>query len=221
MTDDKSYPIIINGEPAGSISARRDGLYTVIEGECADGGGLLRLSLYGENREVPLGVMMPKNGKLTLSRRFSRTALKAFPEQINFAGPSGMAMPAAEPAVPAPAMEEKNGDAENICSAEEGEHDGEEESHNTGAAQRAPPPAHTVWLPEPNPWSLVSSVPHKYLLRHVHGALTAREDGVLKLAVPVKSIASLAFDGLHTPLTRRRVRDTDYILFEIKNGKLF
>lgn len=91
------YPIIIHGQEQGQLEVATEGLHTVFRGVCADTGELLRLSLYGE-REGYLGVMAPEEGRLHLTRRLSRSALRGFPQCPTHAGPAGetIAPPAAE-----------------------------------------------------------------------------------------------------------------------------
>lgn len=108
-----TYPIIIDGKTRGELRVRAQAALTLFEAEASDTGGLLRLSVYGGGREGYLGVMSPDGkGGLRLSKRLSRLQLRAFPEKIEYAGPSGglKAAPAPAPAAapepePSPAPE--------------------------------------------------------------------------------------------------------------------
>lgn len=83
------YPIIIDGKTVGELTVKNRGIMTEFCARCEDSGELIRLSVYGEN-EGYLGVMLPENGELSLKKSFSRLAMRDFPKQILFAGPSGM-----------------------------------------------------------------------------------------------------------------------------------
>ena len=84
-------PIIVSGKETGRLSVGREGPYTLFQGCCEDNGEVLRLSVYGGGREGRLGVMAPGEGGLTLRRKLSRAAMAAFPDTIEYAGPSGQA----------------------------------------------------------------------------------------------------------------------------------
>ena len=60
---DETYPIMIDGEHAGTLTVARRGLLTEFTARCADPGRLLRLSVYGGGREGYLGVMAPEGGE--------------------------------------------------------------------------------------------------------------------------------------------------------------
>lgn len=98
-----SWPVMFGGREIGSLRAHERGAMTVFEAEAADPGGVLRLSVYGGGREGYLGVMSPEGeGRVALRRSLSRAALRGFPERIEYAAPSGEAVPAPEPEKPAP-----------------------------------------------------------------------------------------------------------------------
>lgn len=83
------YPIIIDGSEKGEIEVLRDGLFWCFEATSEMADGILRLSVYGDGKEGYLGIMEPCDGKLKLKKRFSRSALAAFPAQITHAGRRG------------------------------------------------------------------------------------------------------------------------------------
>lgn len=85
----ETYPILISGEEAGRLNVQHRGLITEFTGRCADPGRLVRLSVYGDGSEGYLGVMEPVGGELYLCRKFSRTAMKDFPEKIEYAAEAG------------------------------------------------------------------------------------------------------------------------------------
>ena len=51
--------------------------------------GIVRISVYGEYKEGYLGVMAPEGEGLALRRRLSRSELRAFPAQIEYAARAG------------------------------------------------------------------------------------------------------------------------------------
>ena len=92
------YPLLIDGRASGELRVTRRGALTLFEAEAEDGGGILRLSVYGGGREGYLGVMSPSGeGRVALRRQLSRAALRDFPEQIEYAAPAGAAPAVTEP----------------------------------------------------------------------------------------------------------------------------
>lgn len=86
-----TYPIVIHDKRAGTLQVRAEGLMTEFSGSAADGGELVRLSVYGGGREGYLGVMCPdRAGWLTIRRRLSRAAMAGFPGEIEYAAPAGL-----------------------------------------------------------------------------------------------------------------------------------
>ena len=91
-------PLLIGGRESGELRVTRRGALTLFEAEAEDGGGILRLSVYGGGREGYLGVMSPSGeGRVALRRQLSRAALRDFPEQIEYAAPAGAAPAVTEP----------------------------------------------------------------------------------------------------------------------------
>ena len=76
--------VYINQEPAGELTVTREGLYTVLEAEAPDCGGLVRLWAHGGGESAYLGVMEPGDSGLLLRRRLTRRELAAFPDPIEF-----------------------------------------------------------------------------------------------------------------------------------------
>lgn len=92
------YPLLIDGRESGELRVTRREALTLFEAEAEDGGGILRLSVYGGGREGYLGVMSPSGeGRVALRRQLSRAALRDFPEQIEYAAPAGAAPAVTEP----------------------------------------------------------------------------------------------------------------------------
>ena len=92
------YPLLIDGRESGELRVTRRGALTLFEAEAEDGGGILRLSVYGGGREGYLGVMSPSGeGRVALRRQLSRAALRDFPEHIAYAAPAGAAPAVTEP----------------------------------------------------------------------------------------------------------------------------
>ena len=69
-------------EPAGTLTVTREGAYLRFRGDAPMQPGLLRLWLSGGGRCEALGVMQPRNGRLSLDRRLSRRELARFPRNI-------------------------------------------------------------------------------------------------------------------------------------------
>lgn len=79
------YPLIIDGNDAGTLSVSEEGLYTCFEAHAGERAGLVRLWVCGGGECAYLGVMQPWSGGLYLRRRLSRRELKDFPAQIEHA----------------------------------------------------------------------------------------------------------------------------------------
>ena len=108
------YPLMIDGNEAGTLSVNEEGLYTCFEAHAGEHDGLVRLWVCGGGECAYLGVMQPWSGGLYLRRRLSRRELKDFPAQIEYAADQGNGSlhnsrssaikPDAEPAVSAASL---------------------------------------------------------------------------------------------------------------------
>ena len=81
-----TVPILLNGETCGTLEIRRDGAYTLFEARCERREELVRLWAFGEGGRGYLGVLQPEGEGLSLRRRLSRAAMRAFPQRIEYAG---------------------------------------------------------------------------------------------------------------------------------------
>ena len=97
------YPILIEGQEAGRLSVRQEGLYTVFEASLPPRPGLTRLWVAGEGRSVYLGLMEPGAEGLRLCRRLSAAAMRDFPPTIAYAA---IEEPVFRPVQPSAAPEE-------------------------------------------------------------------------------------------------------------------
>ena len=100
MSLEGTYPILIDGALAGSLTVTAAGGRTAFSAVCRQLDGVVRISVYGGGREGYLGVLAPEGGGLALRRTLSRAALRDFPAEIAAVGRSG-AQPE-EPAAPEP-----------------------------------------------------------------------------------------------------------------------
>ena len=87
------YPIYLSGELAGTLSERRDGLYSVFVARCPMRPGMHRLWVFGKGGRYYLGVLSPKGGELTLCRRLSNRARAALPSDLRYAADRPMGQP--------------------------------------------------------------------------------------------------------------------------------
>ena len=83
------YPIIIDDALAGTLEVTKKGAMTVFDARCRGTDELLRLSVYGDDGEGYLGVMVPEGGEMRLRRSMSPLSMRGFPEEIVAAGPAG------------------------------------------------------------------------------------------------------------------------------------
>ena len=106
-----TYPLLLDGARTGEVRVAAEGGWTVfdVQSECVT--GVVRVSVYGAGREGYLGVLAPEGETLTLHRRLSRSDLRGFPAQIEYAGRAGQPQtppqeePAPEQPEPAPPAE--------------------------------------------------------------------------------------------------------------------
>ena len=94
-----------HGRPAGTLTARREGLYTVWEARLPPAPGLSRLYIRGEGGDwVCLGLLEPRKEGRVFSRRMSRAELAKLPRPIVSASTSDETrFPALPPDAGAPA----------------------------------------------------------------------------------------------------------------------
>ena len=83
------YPIMIDDALAGTLEVTKKGAMTVFDARCKGTDELLRLSVYGDDGEGYLGVMVPEGGEMRLRRSLSPLSMRGFPEEIVAAGPAG------------------------------------------------------------------------------------------------------------------------------------
>ena len=85
--------IYADGQAAGTLRWRQEGLYTLFEGELPGLTGLRRLYLFGGGRRCCLGIMEPRSEGLLLRRRYSRMEAKRLPAPIAYAATEPQARP--------------------------------------------------------------------------------------------------------------------------------
>ena len=79
------YPLLIAGQKKGAVNVERDGLYTIFEAWTEENAELMRVWVYGGGKQGYLGVLQPWSGGMYLKRRMSRSELREFPENIEYA----------------------------------------------------------------------------------------------------------------------------------------
>ena len=84
------YPIYIKGKKVGRLCAQKQGLYTLFTAK-ARGTEPVFLRVYGGDKCVPLGRLLPRNGEVFLSRRMTKNDMRGWPENIEFAGDGSFA----------------------------------------------------------------------------------------------------------------------------------
>jgi len=208
-----TYPIIIDNQKTGQLEIRQSGIMTEFFGKCEDNGDILRLSVYGD-KEGYLGVMIPVDGMLTIHKKLSKNAMSEFPEKITHAAPSGLKLSTyTEANTEANDREISDSSDEirpDISAAADIISENPEASDEQGED--------IIWRKVPNPWSLVSSASEKAAISEVSGVLTTTVDGTTLLAVP-QAGDSAVFGG-YDQGESRWIEDTEYSVFEIKNGRL-
>lgn len=211
-----TYPIIIDGQEQGCLEVTVEGLHTVFRGTCTDMGGLLRLSLYGE-REGYLGVMVPEDGVLRLTRRLSRAALRSFPQKPSYAGPAGMPMETAVPSVKegtSPALEAvAEGEPEPVRNMEETVDTG-----TAGAVAETPiqleQDIRVIRLAEMDSEGEAGKTNDILWYAAPGGCLYSAGDGGKFLAVPEERSRGLR----ESPGVKRKIQGKNYLIFKTGFG---
>ena len=83
----EKYPIIIGGKTEGELSVFAQGAKTLFRADCRMLSGIVRLAVFGSGCSAYLGVLAPKEDRLYLEKKFSRSEMKEFPEKIEYAAP--------------------------------------------------------------------------------------------------------------------------------------
>ena len=83
------YPVMMEGKPVGQCELHRQGARTEFFVRCAMREGIVRLAVYGREKECYLGIPIPEEGELRLRRIFSPAAMGDFPEEIIEIAPAG------------------------------------------------------------------------------------------------------------------------------------
>lgn len=196
-----TWPVRINGVECGTVSARREGAYTLFTAEAVC-NGVVRISLYGGGREGYLGVLAPDaNGCMTLTRRMTRSALASFPATPEYAAESGQTPPerrdeSDESDTDAASTAEPEGSCENEAQAEAQVKERVEAQTETkmdaeAEPEPAPPAPDTLWYAAP--------------------------DGTLSHFDGVKHWLAMPSDGVRVPSWAkgvvRRINGREYVVF--------
>lgn len=80
------YPVYIGETERGKVRISREGLYTLIEADCAESPGIIRLYACGKSGCTRLGVLCPEDGRLRLKKRLSAFQLRSFPHDADSFG---------------------------------------------------------------------------------------------------------------------------------------
>ena len=185
------YPLLLDGERAGELTVSVQGAWTLFAVRCAPRPGIVRVSVYGAGREGYLGVLTPEGDALTLRRRLSRSALRGFPETIEYAGAAGRLQNAAPDPAPPP--------EECVDSTSQPSED------PARCADPAPPPAEKA-PPDPEALSWYASP---------DGALVCFDGTENLLALPLGDARIPAGGG-----QKRTVEGREYMVFRTRDGRI-
>lgn len=198
------YPIMIDGALMGTLEVTKKGAMTVFHARCRMVEGILRLSVYGEGGEGYLGVMMPEEGELRLTRSLSPMAMRGFPVALTEAGPAGMGQAEASPKT-----EEERDDRQKTLKPEK---EGQSEEQQSFKEEKTPPEqtvqAERGIVPESMEGLCWYSSPD--------GALVSFDGERSLIALPVG-------DGRipgNIVGERRSIEGREYMLYVSKNGRI-
>lgn len=178
------------GEPCGTLSIKREGLFTVFHAQIERVMPVSRLYSLSDGIWRNIGVPAPKNGGMELTRRFSRAELVSSgittPERVIIM-PLSQSPPARDnPVKPADVPESP-----------------EEQPAN-------------VWQTDGEPWKLVRDMELSDEIKNTDGVLVSNG----RIAVPYndgEEMPLVQFFRLGTP---ENINGNDYIVFSVKNGEI-
>ena len=227
-----SYPIILDGEAVGEVTVSREGLFWSFEAKCEMREEIVRLSVYGSGKEGYLGIMEPFGDMLRLTKKFSRSALKEFPESISHAGQKG------EPEGMAPPTFEEQQTYSELKPAETAQYGGEFPLscyNGEDGVPIAPPkddkpppfksedPLRSIseldWYPCTLPCSLFSGLNEKKYCSYITGSYIAHGDDFQLLAIPEDVAALLPEESLIRFIDKIIFFNSTYLVCKIKQGK--
>ncbi len=78
----EKYPLYINGETAGEVRSKRDGLYTVFEFSAGQISTPAEIWLWGEGKSVYIGRLLSEHGEAKLTKKYTRSEMQSFPNKI-------------------------------------------------------------------------------------------------------------------------------------------
>ena len=78
-------PIYIDGAQAGRLTVTEQGPVTVLEARMGDAGRLVRLTVFGGDEAFYLGVPVPAEGEMRLTRRATAAEMRRFPRHPEYA----------------------------------------------------------------------------------------------------------------------------------------
>lgn len=194
--EQETYPLILDGAPAGEVAVRRTGGWTFFDVRCTGASGIVRVSVYGGGREGYLGVLAPEGEGMALHRRMSRMDLRDFPERIAYAGRAGQ--PCGEP--PAQDVPDLPEPEESLAAAAAPE----EEAESAPASQDAQPESEAPALED------------VYWYASPDGALVAFDGGHNLIALPAGD-ARIPDGPGGWP---RSIEGQDYVVYRTKDGRL-
>ena len=223
-----SYPIILDGEAVGELTVTRQGLFWSFEAECEPRSEIVRLSVYGDGKEGYLGTMEPIGDMLKLTKKFSRAALKEFPEKISYAGQKGEleyiipdALTLSQEPAEIPGHYDDGFPLSRPVSADIGVQAPPEDNK--------PPPDVPLsplsdineleWHPCAVPCSLFTGLDEKRICRYISGAFVAKENDAHLLAVPEDIALTLPDTNAIHFIDEIILSDSVYLICRIKQGK--
>ena len=191
-----AYPITRNETQVGAVTISEKGLTTVFEA-ASDfyGDGVYKLFAASESSVSPVGVMMPRDGGLTMTRSFTKAALSALnitPDTRFFLAKSGeLPLPAPNP-----------------------------QPHEEHVAPPDPPLPSGGWSPIKDPSVLFSDPDIATACKSARGTLVKTADSATLLAVPVKNDEPFPMMPVFCFGEPETIDGGEYLIFNIKNGAL-
>ena len=190
-----AYPITKNGQSVGSVNISVTGLMTVFEASSGFyGDGVYRLFAASENTISPIGVMMPHDNGLHMTKSFTKAALSALsitPDTAFFLAKAGE-IPLSAPS-PAPPPE---------------------------AAPPSEPPVSADWHPINDPAVLFHDSDIANACKNARGALIRSAGDTTFLAIPATDDEPFPMMPVFCLGEPETIEGREYIIFSAKNGSI-
>lgn len=203
-----TYKVMYEGDTAGQLEIRKEGLVTVFDCICSlVSRSVLRLYVVSGGNTIPLGVVIPCSSSLTLSRKLTKNDL----EKLGLTDRITSVYLSSDGAY----THEKTSEKSSAGSTGTGDTSSTGDTGKSGNRSEEC----TGWLAEREPWKLFSREDISDSCRAIKGALVKFDGDTSYLAVPISSSEPFPPMPIFCFGTMESIEGRDYIVFTMKNGR--